>query len=131
MTLAVSSAGNVSGTLPKGTFFHSHRSSLFDPYSDNEEEELEYGDKEELEFGRGGRKESDDLMLQLDSIIPGVLEPLGIGLRTYYFRNIGNVFSSTSAPSASSITIKSPSIHSRHSLQVVLSYFVISNLKDM
>ena len=45
------------------------RSSLFDPYSDNEEEELEYG--------RGGRKESDDLMLQLDSIIPGVLEPFG------------------------------------------------------
>ena len=46
------------------------RSSLFDPYSDNEEEELEYG--------RGGRKESDDLMLQLDSIIPGVLEPFGL-----------------------------------------------------
>ena len=46
------------------------RSSLFDPYSDNEEEELEYG--------RGGRKESDDLMLQLDSIIPGVLEPFGM-----------------------------------------------------
>ena len=52
---------------------HSFRSSLFDPYSDNEEEE-------ELEYGRGGRKESDDLMLQLDSIIPGVLEPLGTGL---------------------------------------------------
>ena len=43
---------------------------------------MEYGNKEELEYGRGGRKESDDLMLQLDSIIPGVLEPLGIGLRT-------------------------------------------------
>ena len=49
------------------------RSSLFDPYSDNE-------DEDELEYGRGGRKESDDLMLQLDSIIPGVLEPLGINL---------------------------------------------------
>ena len=34
-------------------------------------------EEEELEYGRGGRKESDDLMLQLDSIIPGVLEPFG------------------------------------------------------
>ena len=30
-------------------------------------------------------------------------------------------FSSTSAPSASSISIKSPSIHPRHSIQVAIS----------
>ena len=69
MTLAVSSAG-IDRQHGGNCETHSVRSSLFDPYSDEEEEE-------ELEYGRGGRKESDDLMLQLDSIIPGVLEPLG------------------------------------------------------
>ena len=79
-----------------------------------------------MEYGRGGRKESDDLMLQLDSIIPGVLEPLGtclhlsLSICTLSFI-CRKHFPSTSTISASSVTNSSPPSHPGHSIQVTLS----------
>ena len=53
----------------------SYRSSLYDVLSDDEEEER--GGRRGEELGRGVLGVGEDLMVHLDSIIPGVLEPIG------------------------------------------------------
>ena len=133
VTLAVSSAGNVNGTLPKGKR-NQFSFSQIEPFrSVQRQRGGGVGVRQQGRVGvRPRRKEGE----RRPDAPAGQHHPWSPGATwyrsSYYFRNIGIVlFSpSTSAPSASSISIKSPSIHSRHSFQVVLSYFLISNLQD-